>query len=164
ILRETVGLEVGEAPVRIPEAGTGSICVAVRLDRLIDTADRLQYVSAREVRLVHTRVPADDLVVNPEGRIETSQRNALAGVAELARRAPGKALAQHVRLREGLLELVPAVQYLDVVAAREPVVRRELDAAFKQKLGIVVDEELHAEPREQAHRLDMVRVRPQEFA
>jgi hypothetical protein len=68
------------------------------------------------------------------------------------------------RLLERLLELLAFVQDLYVVEPGEPVVGLEFNAALQQKLGIVIDEQPHAEDCEQAHRLYVMRCFLQEIA
>jgi hypothetical protein len=164
LVGEAIGLEVGQAPERVAEVRLDPVGRSIGFDGLVHPADRFQRMPARQVGLREAGLALNDPVVRLQCRVEVAHRHVLVGKGQLESVIVRIGIEQDPGLFQSLFELLPLVQDVDVVVAGQPVVGLEFDAALQQELRIVIDEQLHAQQRQQPHGLDMVGMLLQEGA
>jgi hypothetical protein len=155
-IREAIGLQVGEAPVRLPEPGPRGGGCPIGFDGLGGPSQRLQRMPDRKVQLGIVGRLRQELQVERQRRRVIAE----AGAHRRMRGAVGAVVGIH---GEQLLDflarthvLMTLQQHDRIVVARLAVLRRHLEDVLQEKFGVVGHVELHADLGEQPHALDVI--------
>ncbi len=161
LVREAIGLKVGQAPVRIAVAGAAACRPVVGLNGLRLPPKCLQRVSHRKMQLRMIRSLFQQLAVQAKSRLALAQFGADGRLGRQIGAVFRLDLLQHLDLLARLPVLVPLQQDLNVVKARRPVIGFHAQHVLKQQLGIIQDVQLHADLRQQPHAFNVITVRQQ---
>ncbi len=158
LAREAVGLEVGEAPVRVPEIRPARGSAAVGLDGWLRLPEGLEGVRDRQVRLGILPVTAQQLAVERNRALMVAESHPRAREQHLQGSAARVVRHELLDLGECFLVAVQLGEDERVLVARRLVVGRALEHRGEQHLGIEVDLVRDADARQQPHRLDVIAV------
>ena len=134
---EAERLEIREAPVRLAEVRIERDAAAIRIDRAVGVAGRLERVAIAQPDVRLRRL------LTEQRRVDRDRRLVVAGAAEHrglevpVRRIRRNIAQQRVELCDRLDRLVEPVQCDGVVVARLAESRRELQTAQQQPLGVL---------------------------
>ncbi len=158
LVRECIGLGVGQAPVGVAVIRPAPVCLPVGPDGLVQQAHGLPGVTCLYVQLGAVRVGFQDIPVQGNPLFEPAQTHERGCQGALEARVAGFLFQQQLCLFMGFFKAGLPDQDVDVIDAGLHVVRREFHAAFQEELRIVVDAHPHPDLGQQAHGLDMVPV------
>src|SRR5215472_13861394 len=160
-LLEAVGLEIGETPVGIAEAGAGRGRGPILPDGFAGASESLERVRDRQMQLRRLRgaleqaaVFADRTLVLAEPDGGECMDGAEVAIGGIGGEEPGGLLP-------GLFVEVALVEDPYVVGARGLIVRRQLEYSFEEQLRVIEHIALDTNARQEPHGLDVMAV-PQE--
>ena len=158
VVAEAEGLEIGETPIRLAEAGIERDAAAIGGDGLVLTPGGLQRVAVAHPHPRVVRIFAEDRFVQFDAGVvfaETAQDCSLQRAAAGIARIVGE---QGFELGQRRLRLLFAVQHQRVVLARLAEPGRELQATFEQMQRVFAAPDPHRQFGEHADRGDIGRV------
>ena len=158
LIREFIGLGVGQTPVGVAVVRPAPVGFAVGLDSLVQLAHGLPGMTCLYVQFGAVGVGFQYFPVQGNSLFEPAQAHECGCQGALEARITGFPFQQQLCLFIGFFKTGLPDQDVDVIDAGLYVVRREFNTAFQQELRIVVNTHPDPDFRQQAHGLDMVPV------
>src|SRR5690606_21570025 len=125
VVRETVGLQVREAPVALAVVRAQPYAFAIRRDRLLLPPDRFQHVPQPELRAREPRRELEGLAILLEGAVSERRRRERGGELEVRLRVFGLELEHLFMQLDRFLEAVLLLQHAREILHRADEKRRE---------------------------------------
>ena len=158
ILREPVGLEVGETPPGIAEARPAGRRAMVGIDGLLTPAESFLRMRDRQVQIRIGRRSREQLLEEHDGPFVFTESGAAGRIQIPVGPIPGFQREQLRELGAGRLMTVQLEEDAGVLVAGEAVIRRALDHRGKQELGIVQHVAHNADAGEEPHPFEIIAV------
>ena len=155
---EAVGLQIGEAPVGIPEVRATVGGAVVGGDRVLSLPECFQRVPDGQVRLGIPGSPDQQLAIQAYRAFVLTKAYARRRVQGLKRAVVGFRLHELLKLAAALLITVQLDEHEGVLLARGTIVGCALEYRGEQHLRIEVDPVRDADAGQQAHSLDVIAV------